>query len=147
MKFAEALLEEHGELYAQFDDLEKRRPMATDLALVKGLGSMLVVALVTDARVEEELLFVACEKCLNSKAGLVAGMRLEHERIAQILQLMQERQELVEARNLVLHTIQTARTHFAKEDEIVLRMAQNTREAETLVPLGAQLAAPQRVLI
>ncbi len=147
MKITEALLGEHGVLYAQFDYLEKCLPSATDLGLVKSQGTMLAAALETHAHLEDELLFVAFEAHLDPKSGPLAVMRLEHEAIAQSLQLMQETQEIAEARNLLLHAIQTARAHFAKEEQIVFRMAQNMLEAETLALLGAQWAARRRVLI
>ncbi|MCG3154688.1 MAG: hypothetical protein DKINENOH_01282 [bacterium] len=147
MKIIEALLGEHGVLYALFDYLEKSIPPAKDLALVKSQGAMLAAALETHAHLEDELLFVAFEAHLDPRSGPLAVMRLEHEAIAQSLQLMQETQEIAEARNLLLHTIQTARAHFAKEEQIVFRMAQNMLEAETLALLGARWAARRRVLI
>ncbi|MDZ7267672.1 MAG: hemerythrin domain-containing protein [candidate division KSB1 bacterium] len=147
MKITDALLGEHAVFYVQFDYLEKNIPPAKDLALVKSQGTMLAVALETHAHLEDELLFVALEAHLDPKSGPLAVMRLEHEAIAQSLQLMQGTQEIAEARNLLLHTIQTARAHFAKEEQIIFRMAQNMLEAETLALLGAQWAARRSVLI
>lgn len=147
MKVTEALLGEHAVFYAQFDYLEKNIPPAKDLALVKSLGAMLTAALATHAHWEDELLFIALESHLDSQFGPLAVMRMEHHEIESSLGRLQELKELAEAKNLLLHAIQTARAHFAKEEQVLFPMANQMLEANALNQLGARWAEMRKVMI
>jgi hemerythrin-like domain-containing protein len=147
MKVTDALLGEHGVFYAQFDYLEKNVPQATDLALVKSQGVMLTAALATHAHLEDELLFIALEAHLDPQFGPLAVMRVEHNEIEGSLERLQEVQDLAEARDLLLYTIQTARAHFAKEEEVLFVMAQQMLDTRTLEQLGRKWAAARKVII
>ena len=140
MKVTDALLGEHAIFYAQFDYLEKSIPAAQDLTLVKSQGAMLTAALATHAHIEDELLFVALETDMNPESGPLAVMRMEHNEIEGSLVRLQEVLNLVEAKNLLLHTIQTARAHFAKEEQVLFPMAGQLLEANKLIQLGKQWA-------
>ena len=145
MKVTEALLGEHAVFYAQFDYLEKNIPSAKDLTLVKSQGAMLTAALATHAHLEDELLFTALESHLNPQSGPLAVMRMEHNEIESSLGRLQEVQSLTEARNLLLLTIQTARAHFAKEEQVLFPMAVQMLEANALNQLGAKWAEARKV--
>lgn len=147
MKVTDALLGEHAIFYAQFDYLEKSIPAAQDLTLVKSQGAMLTAALATHAHIEDELLFVALETDMNPESGPLAVMRMEHNEIEGSLVRLQEVLNLVEAKNLLLHTIQTARAHFAKEEQVLFPMAGQLLEANKLIQLGKQWAGLRKVMI
>lgn len=147
MKITEALLGEHAIFYAQFDYLEKTIPPAKDLILVKGQGAMLTAALATHAHLEDELLFIALEAYINPQFGPLAVMRMEHNEIEGSLERLQEVQDLAEAQNLLLHAIQTARTHFAKEEQVLFPMAAQMLEANALKQLGTKWAEMRKVMI
>ena len=147
MKVTDALLGEHAIFYAQFDYLEKNIPAAQDLTLVKSQGAMLTAALATHAHIEDELLFVALETDMNPESGPLAVMRMEHNEIEGSLVRLQEVLNLVEAKNLLLHTIQTARAHFAKEEQVLFPMAGQLLEANKLIQLGKQWAGLRKVMI
>ena len=147
MKVTDALLGEHAIFYAQFDYLEKSIPAAQDLTLVKSQGAMLTAALATHAHIEDELLFVALETDMNPESGPLAVMRMEHNEIEGSLVRLQEVLNLVEAKNLLLHTIQTARAHFAKEEQVLFPMAGQLLEANKLIQLGKQWAGLRKVMV
>jgi hemerythrin-like domain-containing protein len=145
MKVSDALLAEHAVFYAQFDYLEKNIPPANDLALVKNQGAMLTAALATHAHMEDELLFTALEAHMNPEFGPLAVMRMEHDEIEGSLERLQAAQDLTEAKNLLLHTIQTARAHFAKEEQVLFPMAGQLLNANVLNQLGTRWAEMRNV--
>jgi iron-sulfur cluster repair protein YtfE (RIC family) len=147
MKVTDALLGEHGVFYAQFDYMEKSIPHAQDLALVKSQGAMLAAALAPHAHLEDELLFVALEAHLDPQSGPLAVMRMEHNEIEGSLERLQTLQDLAEAKNLLLHAIQTARAHFAKEEQVLFPLAGQMLEASKLVQLGAKWAEQRKVRV
>ena len=147
MKATDALLGEHAVFYAQFDYLEKNIPSAQDLTLVKSQGAMLTAALATHAHMEDELLFIALEAHINPQFGPLAVMRLEHNEIEGSLIRLQEVQDLAEAKNLLLHAIQTARSHFAKEEQVLFPMAGQMLEANQLLQLGKKWAGLRKVMV
>ncbi len=67
---------------------------------------------------EDELLFSALAAHINPQFGPLAVMRMEHNEIEGSLGRLQEAQDLIEAKNLLLHAIETARAHFAKEEQV-----------------------------
>jgi hemerythrin-like domain-containing protein len=147
MKITDALLGEHGVFYAQFDYMEKNVPQAKDLALVKSQGAMLAAALAPHAHLENDLLFVALESHLDPQSGPLAVMRMEHDEIEGSLERLQKLQDLAEAKNLLLHAIQTARAHFAKEEQVLFVMAGQMLEASKLAQLGAKWAEQRKVSV
>lgn len=147
MKITDALLGEHAIFYAQFEYLEKSIPWAKDLTLVKSLGAMLTAALAPHAHMEDELLFVPLEAHINPEFGPLAVMRMEHNEIESSLVRLQELQDLAEAKNLLLHALQTARAHFAKEEQVLFQMAGQMLEANKLVQLGEKWAERRQVMI
>lgn len=147
MKITDALLGEHAVFYAQFDYLEKNIPPAKDLALVKSPGAMLTAALATHAHLEDDLLFIALEAYINPQFGPLAVMRTEHNEIEGSLERLQKVQDLTEAKNLLLHAVETARAHFAKEEQVLFQMATQMLDASQLNQLGAKWAETRKVMI
>jgi len=147
MKITEALLGEHAVFYAQFGYLEKNIPAAQDLTLVKSQGAMLTAALASHAHLEDELLFIALEAHLDPHFGPLAVMRMEHNEIEGSLQRLQEVQDLTEAKNLLLHAVQVARAHFAKEEQVLFPMAKQMLAESKLELLAAKWAELRRVSI
>jgi len=145
MKVTDALLGEHGVFYAQFDYMEKNIPHAQDLALVKSQGAMLAAALAPHAHLENDLLFAALETHLDSQSGPLAVMRAEHDEIEGSLERLQGIADLTEAKKLLLYVIHTARTHFAKEEQILFHLAQDLLDTTTLSLLGTKWAAARNV--
>jgi hemerythrin-like domain-containing protein len=147
MKITDALLGEHGVFYAQFEHIEKVVPKMETLALVQSQGAMLAAALKPHAQMENELLFRALESHLPADSGPLAVMRMEHDEIEGTLGRLQEVKDLTEARNMLVHAIQTAREHFAKEEQVLFPMAKQMLDSHTLEQLGAKWAGQRRVMI
>jgi hemerythrin-like domain-containing protein len=94
---------------------------------------------------EDELLFIALEAHLDPQSGPLAVMRMEHNEIEGSLERLQKLQDLAEAKNLLLHAVQTARAHFAKEEQVLFPLAGQMLEAGKLVQLGAKWAERRKV--
>ncbi|MFQ5856645.1 MAG: hemerythrin domain-containing protein [Anaerolineae bacterium] len=147
MKIIEALLGEHAVFYAQFDHLEQAVPAAETLAQVQSQAALLTAALETHANLEDDLLFAALDPHLGSQMGPLAVMRMEHDEIRGTLAGLPEAQDLPEAQRLVLHAVQVAREHFAKEEQVLYPMAEQTLDADALTQLGARWAEQRGVSI
>lgn len=146
MKITDALTGEHGVFYAQFDHLEQAVPAAEALAQVQDQAALLAAGLKPHAHLENELLFAALDPNMGP-TGPVAVMRMEHEEIESTLARVQEARDLAEARELVLHAVQVARQHFAKEEQVLFPMAERMLGVEVLAHLGAQWAERRGVLV
>ena len=166
MKITDALLGEHGVFYAQFDQMEQMLD-ASPLALIQAQGALLAGGLVPHALIENEILFPAIEAQMGGSFGPIPVMRAEHAEIEGSLERLQQLHELTQAhddiegafarlpdtrdtqaaRELVRHTIQVAREHFAKEEQILFPMAIEMLNDSTLRELGQQWAARRGVMV
>ncbi len=139
MKITDAFLGEHGVLYAQFGYLEKTVPTAATLAVVTTQAATVIATLASHAHLEDELLFSTLDRFMGPM-GPVAVMRMDHEQIEGLLDQAHKAQDLEQAKRLLLQAMQVARNHFAKEEQILFRIAQEILDEETLDSLGAQWA-------
>jgi iron-sulfur cluster repair protein YtfE (RIC family) len=146
MKITDAFLGEHAVFYAQLDHLDGSIPGANSLAQVKSQGAMLAAALVGHAHLEEELLFTALERHIGPM-GPLAVMRMEHDEIESALARLPKIQNLAEAQSLLLHAIQVARDHFAKEEQVLYPIAEQALDIDTRTRLGRQWAERREVVI
>jgi len=146
MKITDAFLGEHGVFYAQFSHLEEVFPQTESLEEVHAQAALLTAALATHARLEEDLLFTSLDPHLGPMGPLTV-MRAEHNEIEGTLTRIPEVKDLVEARGLLLHALQVARQHFAKEEQVLFPMANQILGEETLTRLGAQWAERRSVSV
>jgi len=146
MKLTDALRGEHGVFYAQFDYLEQAVPAAEELASLKALTAMLASALATHAQLEEELLFQALDPTVGEQ-GPLAVMRAEHEQVEGGLSQIPGLTDLAEAQERLLRVVEVAREHFAKEEQILFMLADQSLDNETLNDLGAKWATRREVMI
>ncbi len=146
MKLTDALLGEHGAIYALFDYVERELPQLETLNDVQRIGGVLAAVLVSHARIEDSMLFPALETQLGT-AGPLAVMRQEHDEIDGTLQevLSAETPDVAEER--VKHALQVARDHFAKEEQVLFEMAQHVLPEQELVELGCRWADARRVAV
>ncbi len=144
MKVTEALLGEHGVFYAQFDHLEGALPSVSSLDLIIAQAAVLQSAIASHAHLEDELLFSALDLHLG-QGGPVAVMRMEHEEIEGTLNAIPEIQDLESAQSRMMHLIQVARQHFAKEEQVLFPMADQVLSVEQLEQLGDRWAERRRV--
>jgi hemerythrin-like domain-containing protein len=79
--------------------------------------------------------------------GPLAVMRAEHDEIEGALDRLPKIQDLAEAQSLVLHVIQVAREHFAKEEQALYPIAEQVLDTDTLTRLGRQWAERRGVAI
>jgi len=136
VRLTDALLGEHGAFYAQFDRLEETVPHAAAAAEVREQAALLAAALVTHARLEDELLFGRMRSA-GADAGLLDAMEEEHTEIAGMLTRAQGTQDLVVARRELLDAVALARQHFAREERLAFPLAESALGGAVLSELGA----------
>lgn len=146
MIITDALLGEHGVFYALFDHLEKILPDCESLREVSAQADFLSSALASHANIEETLLFATLEPHLG-KSGPLAVMRSEHEEIEGTLEGFAGIEDLAEAKRQLLHVVTVARGHFAKEEQILYKLAGQTLDEGRLSDLGVTWAESRDVMI
>ncbi len=146
VKLTDALLGEHGVLYALFDQIEAATTAAANLAQIQQATAALSAVLLSHANLEEELLFPALEPHMGTN-GPLAVMRAEHDEIERALRQIEEAQDLDDAADHVARALSIVRDHFQKEEEVLFSMARQTLDEETQIRLGKAWAEARRVTI
>lgn len=138
MRITDALLGEHGVLYAQFEHIERVLEDDLDAASIRELAALLGAALAPHARLEEELLFQPAESAGGS--GPFQVMREEHERIDSLLRAGSSARDAPAAAESLRDAIRVARDHFLKEEEIAFPVAEQSIGEPALSDLGRRWA-------
>lgn len=146
MKLTDALRGEHGVFYTQLGHLEQIVPSVEDLASIKSQAALLAAALATHAQLEEELLFRALDPHLG-EMGPLAVMRMEHQEIEDTLAQIPDVEDLVECQSRLMRLVEVARQHFAKEEQILFGLAEQTLGEDALSNLGSRWAERRGVMI
>ena len=146
MQITQALLGEHGVLYALFEHFEAGAPGMETLAEVQRAGATLAATLGSHARIENENLFPALEPLLGP-GGPLPVMREEHDEIEAALEDVVNATSHDAALGQLRYTIQIARDHFAKEEQVLFDMAQQMLAAGELDRLGALWAETRKVAV
>jgi iron-sulfur cluster repair protein YtfE (RIC family) len=137
MNLIDALLGEHAAFYALFDEVENRLPTATTAAEVTALGAPLARALVSHARLEDELLFPVLANA-DGPGGPLEVMHADHQEIHDTLDAALRDPDLTGAADSLQAAIDLAREHFAKEEQVLFPHAREIVDASVLEDLGAQ---------
>jgi hemerythrin-like domain-containing protein len=146
MKLTDALLGEHGVFYTQFTHLEQTVPSVEELEILKSQVGMLAAALATHAQLEEELLFRKLDPLIG-EGGPLAVMRNEHQEVEDALAEIPGIEDLSECQQRLMRLLEVARQHFAKEEQIVFKLAEQSLGGDLLRDLGSQWAERRGVMI
>jgi iron-sulfur cluster repair protein YtfE (RIC family) len=146
VKLTDALLGEHGVLYAHFDRIEAVTAAATSLTQIQEVTVVLSAVVRSHANLEEELLFPALEAHMGP-AGPLAVMRAEHDEFEDALQQIQEARDLNDGADCVARALSIVRSHFQKEEEVLFSIARQMLDEETQIRLGKAWAAARHVTI
>jgi hypothetical protein len=142
MQVITALLGEHGLLYAQCDELERRLPTLTALPRLRYQVAHLGAAILRHACFENGFLFTA----LNphwAEVNPLGLMRNEHDGIEQALVAFPQIQDLHKAHAGAQFMLEVARQHCSREEQMVYPVAQALLSRKELLRLGEQWAARQ----
>jgi hemerythrin-like domain-containing protein len=139
MKITDALLGEHGAFYAQFDRLEEILPHATSTGEVREQAALLAAALISHAKLEDEVLFRRMAQA-GGDPGLLMTMEDEHVEIAALLARAQVTGNLEGARSALLEAVSLARNHFAKEERVAFPLAESLLDDDVMIALGSAWA-------
>jgi len=133
MRITDALLGEHGVLYALFDHVEGELDDGADPA---PHAALLRRVLHAHATAEDELLFDEMAARVDGDGGPAGAMIREHREVADLL----ERTRYAggdELRELLREVTALARSHFRREEEAAFPLAEELFDAGRLGELGA----------
>lgn len=144
MTLLQALLGEHGALYAMFEHLEQALTDESTLDECRAKVALLRSVLISHAEIEDELLFPALEGAIGPH-GPLAVMRMEHDRIEEALGWLSQVDSASEARKLLGEMLDFTRAHFAKEEQVLFQIASEHLDPGLLEDLARQWADRRRV--
>jgi hemerythrin-like domain-containing protein len=147
MKITDALLGEHGVLYAMFDRLETLAPGTGDAPAVRAMAALLAAALTPHAEIENDLLFAAMEAAPDAARGPILAMREEHDAIEETIAEAADAANAARGSALLRDTIALARDHFAREEHLLFPLAAQLLGDAVLEELGAEWALRRHVAL
>ncbi len=139
MKLTDRLLGEHATFQALLNEIENMASVAGDVAKVDSAMTVLTTEVKSHATLEEKLLFPALGSYAQA-AGLLDEMRSDHRKIEAGLRNIEDAQDLNEALTAVNESLDIARNHFKKEEELYA-MAEEVLDEESFAQLGEAWAA------
>lgn len=139
MNVIDALLGEHAIFYALFDEVESRLLEVRSATEVTALGAPLARALISHARLEDELLFPMLA-ARDGGGGPLEVMQADHGEIHETLEAALRETDIGAAAGTLQHAIDLARDHFAKEEGVLFPHARELIDSALLEELGAQWA-------
>jgi len=131
MKLTHVLLGEHAVLYSLFDHIERQLAAGADLAALQAIGGALAEALVSHAKLEDELLFPALASTPAAE-GPVSVMREEHGDIDELCADLPRADDADDAAALLGEIIEMSRAHFAKEEHMLFPLVEQLADATEL---------------
>lgn len=140
MRITEAFIGEHAVLYPQLAAVEQAAPDYSVVGEARAHSALLAAALMSHAALEEELLFAEMAS-IPEAAGPLAVMTEEHRDIEASIGRAGGIAMLEEARDLLLHVVDVARPHFAKEEDVLFPMAERALPESRLIQLGDEWAS------
>jgi hemerythrin-like domain-containing protein len=147
MNIIDALLGEHGALYAALDCVERTAVVAASLSEVRAQASFLGAAVQAHSHLEDELLFAVVESHVASAEGVIKSMRRMHADIDDALARLPALQDVGLARDLLLSVAAMAREHFSAEEEFCFPQADQTLAPDMLDRLGAAWAERRGITV
>jgi hemerythrin-like domain-containing protein len=146
MRLTDALLGEHAVIYTLLDHLDQELDGVQALTDVQRLNRALAAALISHARVEDQLLFPALEVHLG-REGPLACMRQEHAELEAAIEDVSNAATCGAAVERLRDAMQAARDHFAKEERVLFHMARQFVSEGDLERLGCCWAAARGVAL
>ncbi len=139
MKLTHALLGEHAVFYALFDHIERRLAAGADLVALQAIGGALTEALVSHAKLEDELLFPTLAGTPAAE-GPVSVMQEEHANIDELCADLPRAGDAADAGALLGEIIEMSRAHFAKEEHMLFPLVEQLADATELEVLSENWA-------
>lgn len=146
MKLTNALLGEHGAIAALFARSEQLLESSPNLDGARPIVECLAAVLASHAKLEDDLLFPILEPHLPHQ-GPLGVMRREHEQIEMALEDALNADDVPALTDAVHEVIELARSHFAKEENVLFPMAEQFVPAQTLEELGQSWAKRRQVTV
>lgn len=145
LDIVDALLGEHGAIYALLDRIENDLAGFDDLVILHEQVSLLAAVLVSHALLEDELLF---------QPALAAGgppplqaMLDEHREIEACLERGRAASTTDAVRSALQEAIDRAREHFAREEQMAFPLARGIMDPQDLAARGEDWARRRGVVL
>jgi regulator of cell morphogenesis and NO signaling len=122
MHITDALLGEHAVLYALFDRIDELLDDAGSARELAIAMDLVRPALVSHAKLEDELLFPELSRS-GASNGPLPVMSSEHKQIDELLARVGTLEDLEVMRTTVASLLDFVREHFLKEEQVLLPMA------------------------
>jgi hemerythrin-like domain-containing protein len=135
IKITDALVGEHGPLYAQLDRLAQVTDGSVDA--IRSCAELLAAGLASHAQLEDTLLFAALEQ-RTGRDSLLEGMYEDHEQVDALLSGLARVDDSAQAHSLATRLVTLARNHFAKEEKAVFPLAEQVLGESELLHLGEE---------
>lgn len=139
MKLTDGLMGEHALFYALIDRVEQLTGEAKELPELRGVASLLERAVISHARLEEELLLAALEE-KGHAGGPMAIMRAEHAEIAEMVAALPGFKTLSEVKEALTSLLGVLRNHFRNEEAFLFPLSEGLLGESALTELGARWA-------
>jgi len=146
MKITDALLAEHGLIRNLLETVERLRAESHDLTELRTAAAVLDNALATHSDIEETVFFPALEPHIGD-AGPLAVMRAEHEEMDRSVGEMRDSEDVEHVKAVLSDLVALARTHFQKEEAILLPLAGEVLSEADQQEIGKKWAAARGVAI
>jgi len=144
MKLTDALLGEHGMLYALFERIDELISSTDDIHEIRGALSILDAQLRSHAKIEEDLLFPRLEPYLG-QMGPISVMLSEHRVIDHHMDAAKTATDLETLKRHIRGLLEVSRSHFQKEEMVLFAMARQFLDDDELAQLGDDWAATRKV--
>lgn len=144
MNIIDALIGEHGLLYALFDRVETEAPRLEDLDLLRAEADVLVAGLQAHLSLEDALLCARMTAHAKRQPPIV-GCEISHEEIDAGLARFWAAEDTAQARGHLLGIVALARRHSGGQEQWLFPLARRLLGEATLQALGAEWSARRRI--
>jgi hypothetical protein len=147
MKIVQALLGEHGAIYPLLDMIE-RGAASAGIEVITTQAALLESTLISHARLADVLLRPVIQAHLPASVRNPDGTPAptDHDIIDAGLKAVLAAQTAGDARLLLLDTLAKTRKHFAKEETIIFRIAEQELTEDVQLRLGSEWASRRGVV-
>lgn len=139
MDVTDALLGEHGVFYLLIEQLDDALDRLETLPELRAAIAPLAISLLAHARIEEDVIFGRLEKTIGLQ-GPLHCLQDDHNAMDQKLRDLFSITDAAVLKTSAREILETARGHFAKEEQVLFPVARRTFDVDRRKHLGEHWA-------
>jgi len=139
MDVTDALLGEHGVFYLLIEQLDDAVERLETVPELRAAAAPLAISLIAHARIEEDVIFGRLEKTIGLQ-GPLHCLQDDHNSMDQELRKLFSIADVASLKAAIKAILETARGHFAKEEQVLFPVARRTFDVERRKHLGEHWA-------